>query len=376
MTAAPTRIASLQLALDCAMLGACRRTIVLLTGLAPNFVLRTVFGPSLPPPRGRPTYTEEFYFRSTAFVQSEASAMAVKYRSLVDSGLSPHESLVSAFRHYLSNTGRPSFSFDEAFFLVSQLDGRWACFDPTLQLTRCRRCGRSHIAPLGSLSTSECPVCRIESSHQFPLVDRHVSHPKRIRNSATPRPTSSDDDLPVYIAFLRTRSLLEELGAHRRVIDALQSDQHVPFVPSPPQKPTRLVTVKRPLSTRNWSENVKPVERTQYSILASHYRRQLRSGLPPIESLTSSYRHLLEVVRHEPIDFDRAFEVVSLLDARWGVREPVLDLVPCPKCHSEHLVSRLDTGRQRCPVCALLRFPSLFRFGEAHAHPPSPSPSA
>lgn len=378
MTAVQTRIASLQLALDCAGLGACRRTIVLLTGLAPNFVLRTVYGPSLPPPKGRPTYTEEFYFRSTARVQSEASAFAVKYRSLLGCGLLPHESLLAAFRHYRSNTTRASFTFDEAFFLICQLDGRWACSEPTLQLTRCRRCGTSHVAPLGSLPTNECPLCRLETAKNGKSLERHASHSKRIPKRVSARSTNGDDNLSVYIEALRTRSLLEGLGAHKRVIDALLSDQPIPFVPSQPQRPTRLVTVKRPLSTRNWSENVKPLERTQYSILASHYRRQIRSGLPALEALISSYRHLLEVTHDNPIDFDRGFEVVSLLEARWGVREPTLDLVPCPKCRSEHLVSRLDRGRQRCPVCALLRFPSLFRFGQADADadPPVSSPSA
>lgn len=376
MTDVQTRIASLQLARDCAVLGACRSTIFLLTGLAPNFILRAVFGPALRPPRGRPTYTEDFYFRSTAFVQSEVSAVAVKYKSLLDFGLQPHESLLSAFRHYLSNTRHPSFTFDEAFFLISQLDGRWACTDPTLQLTRCPRCGTCHIAPLGSLPTSVCPLCRLETGHHAPSLGRHASHRRRGRQPHPIRPAKGGDGLPLYIQHLRTRSDLEGLGAHKRVIDALLSDQFTPFVTSQPQKPTRLVTVNRPLSTCNWSDNVKPLERTQYGILASHYRRQLRAGVPALESLTSSYRHLLEVAPHAPITFDRAFEVVSLLDARWGVREPVLDLVPCHKCGAEHLVSRLERGRPRCPVCALLRFPSLFRFGEEHTDPPAPSPSA
>jgi flagellar transcriptional activator FlhC len=129
------RIRSLETARLCAELGACKRPISWVTGLAPFFILRTLYDDAHPAPTGRPPYQSDYYFRRSHRVQAEASSFAVRYRSLAANGFLPSDSLLAAYKHYLSLTQCPSFNFDEAFNLVSHLEGIWVAMSATLQLS-------------------------------------------------------------------------------------------------------------------------------------------------------------------------------------------------------------------------------------------------
>ena len=72
---------------------------------------------------------------------------AAKYRLLTSEGVQPAQALITAFKHYLFVVRQPSISFDEAFFLVSNLDGIWAVAARNLELGQCLRCGCEHILP-------------------------------------------------------------------------------------------------------------------------------------------------------------------------------------------------------------------------------------
>lgn len=353
-----TRIRALETARHCAELGARQRTVAWVTGLASGFILRTLYDKQTRAPKGRPPYKDDFYFRATLRVKVEASSFAVKYRALVVAGYLPSESLVAAYRHYLSLTPAPTFCFDEAFYLVAHLDGIWAARSSTLQLGLCRRCDSQHLVAIGSLAPHGCPFCK-------PVPDGADAAAGPLSPLSAPLVPSSRHHgvaqaFPQHIDALRFQRTLEDLGAHARVISALLSALPTPFVTPIPKAPSTLVAVRRRLSLHRWSEAVKTPLRAQYGLIAMHYRRLVRAGFSPEHSIVGAYRHVRTLVPEHPICFDRCFEVVSLLEGRWGAPEQELDLVPCGKCGARHLVSRRDRKPPHCPYCALIRFPALF----------------
>lgn len=345
-------VRSLETARECALLGARKRTIAWITGLPPTFILRNVFDQANPAPCGRPPYTEDFVFRAPLRTQAAASAFAVKYQALTAEGFTPAHSLISAFRHYRTFADAPAFGFDEAFFLVCNLDGIWACSARKLQLTGCRRCGSKHLAPWGSTPSHGCPFCK--------ALQGHEGHGHGLATAAR-RPATSGSVSQAFLAHvdaLKARRSLEALGAHARVVDALMSTMDELPPELRPPFPKELVRVGKPLSLRRWGAALRTVTRIQYSVAAAVYRRLAVSGFSPEDAVVGTYRHVQSRFKDDtPLGFDRCFEVLSLLEGRWGVQSPELDLVACKRCHSHHLVSRRDRASPVCPFCLLIRYP-------------------
>jgi hypothetical protein len=348
-------VRSLETARECALLGARKRTIAWITGLPPTFILRNVFDEDNPAPCGRPPYTEDFVFRAPLRLQAAASAFAVKYHALTSDGFTPACSLIAAFRHYRSFADAPAFCFDEAFYLVCNLDGIWACSARKLQLTRCRRCRSRHLAPWGSTPSQGCPFCKALQSSEMP----NHGNPCVARRASSTGCVSQT--FLAHVGALKTRRSLEALGAHARVIDALMSTMQ--DVPSDlrPAFPTQLVRIGKPLSLKRWGAALRTVTKIQYSVAATTYRRLTASGFCPEEAAVGAYRHVRSHLQGDaPLSFDRCFEVFSLLEGRWGVQAPELDLVVCSRCHSHHLVSRRDRTASACPFCLLIRYPDQY----------------
>lgn len=360
-------VRSLETARECALLGARKRTIAWITGLPPTFILRNVFDQDNPAPCGRPPYTEDFVFRAPLRLQAAASAFAVKYHALTADGFTPATSLIVAFRHYRSFVDAPAFCFDEAFYLVCNLDGIWACGTRKLQLVPCRRCGSNHLAPWGSTPSQGCPFCKAA-----PGSEATQGHGTAI---AARRPTSAGCVSHAFLAHvgaLKTRRSLEGLGAHARVIDALMATMDELPQELRPNLPTSLVRIGKPLSLTRWGAALRTVTRIQYSVAATTYRRLTASGFSPHEAAVGAYRHARTRFQGDtPLSFDRCFEVLSLLDGRWGVRGPELNLIACNRCHSHHLVSRRDRAAPVCPFCLLIRYPNqYFRQDKGSPVPP------
>lgn len=359
---------SLETARECAVLGARKRTIAWITGLPPTFILRNVFDQDNPAPCGRPPYTEDFVFRASLKLQAAASAFAVKYEALAADGFAPAHSLIAAFRHYRSFADAPALCFDEAFYLVCNLSGIWACAARKLQITGCRSCGSKHLAPFGSTPPDECPFCKVL------LGPEAQSHGIA---TAARRPTNSGCVSKAFLAHvgaLKTRRSLEALGAHARVIDALMSTMEDLPPDLRPVLPADLVRIGKPLSLRRWGAALRTVPKIQYSVAATTYRRLTASGFRPHEAVVGAYRHARSRFQGDtPLSFDRCFEVLSLLEGLWGVQVAELDLIACGRCQSHHLVSRRDRAAPACPFCLLIRYPDqYFRPAE---RPPVPEPN-
>jgi flagellar transcriptional activator FlhC len=343
---------ALQVARECVGLGACKRTIALMTGLPPTFILRFVFDRDAGARRGRPPYSDEFLARASLRLQAAASAFAARYERLRSSGFPPAESLITAYKHYLTFPNAPMLLFDEAFYLCCNLDGIWAARSKTMQLADCRCCGSRHLQPYGSTATASCAFCNIRRSDDG----------QQAGQAAGRDDLRSASSLDARLAALKIRRMLKDLGASDRTADALMSGMADIDPSLRPPAPTQLVYCGLPLPLQRWGSYLKTVRRIQYSLVGNHYSALRDAGFGPEESVVATFRHLEGKFRHDkPLTLDRCVEVVSLVDARWGVEQPELDRKRCEACEAHYLISRRDGSRQPCPFCSLRRFPSQYR---------------
>jgi hypothetical protein len=251
-------------------LGARQRTIACLTGLPTSFIFHNIYDAEHLPPRGRPPYTEDFIYRSSLKVQAEVGMFAAKYRLLTAEGIAPAQALITAFRHYRSVVHQPSFSFDEAFFVVSNLDGIWAASTRTLELGACRRCGCLHLLPRGAApAAAGCPYCRPHRTDRAPA--RAPPHPDHTA------PASGTDAeaatvpaaLEAQIRSLRTERMFEQLGAHPRVVATLTGASAPADRRSSSRHREGPTHVGRAVNLIRWGVAVKTVQRAQFSLVAN-----------------------------------------------------------------------------------------------------------
>ena len=189
------QLRALQLAKDCAALGARVRTISHLTGLPPRELLRLLFPDRENVPRGRPPDSPEWYHGANLLYRAEASIVVALYRRLRDGGFAAAEALVAAYRHYGSICEPPlRISFDRAFDLAAHTDGLWLTSVQSFSLVACPACHSEYLAAYGSAprSNDECPFCK--------LVQRYGTD-QRVQASFPVRPLPDLSEL--------------ELGAHR-----------------------------------------------------------------------------------------------------------------------------------------------------------------
>ena len=189
------QLRALQLAKDCAALGARVRTIGHLTGLPPRELLRLLFPDRENVPRGRPPDSPEWYHGANLLYRAEASIVVSLYRRLRDGGFAAAEALVAAYRHHGSICEPPQrISFDRAFDLAAHTDGLWLTSVQSFSLVACPTCHSEYLAAYGSAprSNDECPFCK--------LVQRYGTD-QRVQASFPVRPLPDLSEL--------------ELGAHR-----------------------------------------------------------------------------------------------------------------------------------------------------------------
>jgi hypothetical protein len=131
-----------------------------------------------------------------------------------------------------------------------------------------------------------------------------------------------------------------------------------------PPPPTELVYWGLPLPLQRWGSYLNTVRRIQYSLVVNQYIALRDAGFSPEESVVAAFQHLEPKFRNDsPLTLDRCVEVISLADARWGVKSAELECRRCEACTAEYLVSRRDTSPQPCPFCLLMRYPAQYRGG-------------
>jgi hypothetical protein len=167
-------IKSLSLAKSCAELGARIKTIIHITGLEHNELVRLFFIDEHSAPRGRPPDSPEWYHQANLIEKVEASVFASMYLHINALGFKHAESLITAYKAYLDKCAQPPrISFDRAFDLVCHTKGIWARSRPQLSLTVCSFCHSRYLTALGDTSTDGdgCPFCKIVKRYPF---DRRV----------------------------------------------------------------------------------------------------------------------------------------------------------------------------------------------------------
>ena len=210
---------ALETARQCVMLGARLRTIAHITGLTPGYILRAVYCERYPAPIGRPQYSEDFFFKTTRRLQAEACFLATHYRRLTSEGFRQADALIAAFRHHRATQPESTLGFDQAFFLISRLDGIWAATKSGLSFVECLNCRSPYLAPHGMPQRDSCPVCRTD----WRLKSRARA---RVRTSTPPalaadppKPKRSRQDVPwqldLDIAHVRLLGRLQQLDAGR-----------------------------------------------------------------------------------------------------------------------------------------------------------------
>jgi len=167
------RMRSLELARDCAALGARIRTIHHLTGLRPRELLYLLFTDCDPPPRGRAPDTREWYHTANLLYRTESSVIVATFQRLRRIGFAAAEALISAYRYYQS-VYRPPYriSFDRAFDLAAHTEGRWIAKSASFHVLTCPHCLSQYLDAIGANAApgQRCLFCC--------LVDRHRRDPR------------------------------------------------------------------------------------------------------------------------------------------------------------------------------------------------------
>jgi len=128
-----------------------------------------------------------------------------------------------------------------------------------------------------------------------------------------------------------------------------------------------------------WYHSANLLYRTDASLFSAVYQRLRRYGFGPADALTGAYRHYrLLTAAPSRISFDRAFDLASHIDGIWVAKVASFEVIACPNCASEFLVS-LGTvpTAANCPFCKLLqRYRSDPRVQSAFPVRPLPDPGA
>ena len=186
------RMRALQLARDCAALGARIRTIHHLTGLRPRELLHLLFNSHAMPPCGRAPNSREWYHRANLVQRIEASIVIANFRRMRHLGFPAPEALVGAYRYYQSMyRPPPRISFDRAFDLAAHTEGLWIAKTPSFRLASCSRCGSEFLDAFAGADTSArpCPFCQ--------LLDRHARDPRL--TASFPEPPTVSEELIAHL---------------------------------------------------------------------------------------------------------------------------------------------------------------------------------
>jgi len=320
-TAASLR--ALETARQCAMLGAHHRTISFITSLTPGYIARAVYCRQYPAPIGRPQYSEDFLFKTSRRLQAEASLLAAHYRRLTGDGFLPADALITSYRHHRTTHPSSELGFDQAFFMVSRLDGIWASEKSVLSFVECLNCRSSYLAPHGMAKRDNCPVCRTDwqaPSRRRPAANAPRSAP------APPVPPRPEHDEPwqldLDIAHVRLVRRLEQLGAGHRVCAVLAGEHWTNLFRASRGRPTvTCAHLSRPMPLDHWSAKTEVTHRVQYAIFAAHFRRLVQLDLTPVEAICTAIEEMRKACHGypKPVSFDRCFEVAALLDGLQGL---------------------------------------------------------
>jgi len=177
-SAVERELSALSVARSCASLGARPRTIMYVTGLPREDVIRLLFDEPGSRGQGRLPASPDWLCKRNLFASVEASVFACIFRRMRELRIGPPEALVGAYvryREWFLSAARkgesadreflsgPRLNFDRAFCIVCQLDGIWAFPRPSLSLLVCGGCTSHYVAQLSGVDGNprQCPFCKL-----------------------------------------------------------------------------------------------------------------------------------------------------------------------------------------------------------------------
>lgn len=163
------RSRALDLARDCAALGARIGTIASITGLNEREISRLVYWEESSPRGRKPASSSNWYYTANMIDKAEASIFMGIYQRIRDLRIDPAQALVTGFREYMHCVGRPRVGFDRAFVIVCRTEGIWST-DRELAMKDCTRCDKSYLVALGD-DVLPCPFCHLIKRQRY---DRRV----------------------------------------------------------------------------------------------------------------------------------------------------------------------------------------------------------
>jgi flagellar transcriptional activator FlhC len=157
------QLPQLQLALACAELGARLRTIVCLTGLGHQDLVRMLFRDGRDAPRGRAPDSPEWFHTANLLDRAQACVVLAIYHRLTRDGFAAPQALLTSYRHYRNLCTDSRISFDRAFDLAAHLDGRWVATESSFTIAACGSCCSDVLAPYGARAetSDHCPFCKL-----------------------------------------------------------------------------------------------------------------------------------------------------------------------------------------------------------------------
>lgn len=348
------RLATLETARQCLQLGARPRTTQWLTGLSNKAVLRLTAEANLDIPRGRPPYSEEFFHGAALSVKADICTFAGNYEFLIDQQVLPAHALISAYRHYCAGCLEPTFSFDQAFFIVACLSGLWAAPKRSLFLRACGGCASLHLVSSPDVPTAWCPFCAPHGAKAavMPLPSLQV-----VARRGESLQSAAASALEQRIQAIRMQEALERLGASQRHVQILAGSA----ADGGRDGDGARAGLGKEMPLERWSRQVKTLDRAVFAALACTYRRVSDEGCTVEQAFVAAFRHVSSLPGPAParLRFDRAFNVIAALDGLWGSQRG-LELVECPRCQSQHLLSLLEPEPAHCPFCQVARRPVVF----------------
>jgi hypothetical protein len=121
-----------------------------------------------------------------------------------------------------------------------------------------------------------------------------------------------------------------------------------------------------------WFVRANLIVRVHAAAFYAIFRLLREAGILPAEALIKAYEKYSQKYEHDlRLSFDRAFQIVSLVDGLWTQAKPLLQTSVCGSCQSLYLVERRSASSIKdCPLCELnVRFSRSVRLSSKLTSP-------
>lgn len=302
----------------------------------------------------------DWLWKVNLFVQVEASLLVGMFGRMLALGVPKAEALLTAFARYRARfVGERQIDFDRAFTLSDLYCGAWTGDPVQYGLYPCEECGSTYLSSLGSSGGGEryCPFCRLLARYATdPRAGDFLVNMRRTPTECQGQPRLAVEKQHAY----EIGRLCRSFGARVRTVLHLTGLPRSTVVSHFFRFDDSSRCGRHPSSSR-WLKNANLFGRVETAFLLSTFDRLVERNVRKEQALLTAFgEYQRRFGSAAEIDFNRAFDLVSLCWGIWAETEQVISLQQCDVCHSHHVVL-LDAPAEEqhgCPFCELVeRFP-------------------